>query len=74
MKAPRVRLTVRRLLAIVALIAIVLGSFIAGVRWERQRAESQRQFEELVRRLPPPVFESQQSLQIVPASWPEHAP
>jgi hypothetical protein len=74
MKPPRVKLTVRRLLAIVALIAIVLGSFTAGIRWERARAESQRQFEELVRSLPPPILQFHSSTLVVPVSWQEPAP
>ena len=37
MRVPRVRFTIRWLLAIVVLIAVGLGGFLAGVRWERHR-------------------------------------
>jgi hypothetical protein len=33
----RFRLTIRWLLAIVVLVAVALGGFVAGVRWERDR-------------------------------------
>jgi hypothetical protein len=35
MSYPRVRFTVRRLMVVVAVVALLLGTFEAGRRWER---------------------------------------
>ncbi len=40
MRVPRFRVTIRWLGAIAALIAVAFGGFVAGVRWERSRADA----------------------------------
>ena len=74
MKQSRVKFTVRRLLAVVALVAVVFGSFEAGVRWERDRAESRRRLEEFLRSLPPPDWETGPTVLIAPVPRQEPPP